>query len=127
MASLTTTAGEAIDFDPAAVTALSDRDPETGEAVTLIYGLAAGELKVSERVDALLHRLQLAADFARLTRPDGASVWVAGKAVAFVRAPWEGEYVPGVHAVVSAGALIQGVTETVEEVRRRVDAQGGAL
>ena len=40
----------------------------------------------------------------------------------FVRAPWQGEYVSGVHAVVSAGALVQGVTETEQEVRQRIDA-----
>lgn len=127
MASLTTTSGEVIDFDPAAVTALSDRDAETGEAVTCVWGLVAGVLRTQERAEELLHRLQLTADFARLSRPDGAFVWIAGKAVISVRAPWEGEYVPGVRAVVSAGALVQGVTETEQEVRERVDAHGGAL
>lgn len=127
MAQLTTTAGEVIDFDPAAVTALSDRDAETGEAVTCVWGLAAGVLRTAEGVPALLARLHLATDFARLTRPDGASVWLAAKAVFSVRAPWEEEYATGVRAVVSAGALVQGVTETPQEVRRRVDAHGGAL
>ena len=38
MPELTTTSGEVIDFDPAAVTAICDMDPDTGESVTCVYG-----------------------------------------------------------------------------------------
>lgn len=126
MVKLTTTASEAIDFDPAAVTAVSDRDADTGEAVTCVFGLAVGVLRTQEPVPALLERLHLAAAFARHA-PGRRLHLVRGQGGGFGACAVEGEYVSSVRAVVSAGALTQGVTQTPEEVRRLVDAHGGAL
>ena len=67
---LTTTSGEVIDFDPAAVTAICDMAPDTGESVTCVYGIEPGVVRTDEPVANLLQRLHLAAKAARLTRLD---------------------------------------------------------
>ena len=53
MAELTTTSGEVIDFDPAAVTAISDMDPDSGAAVTCVYGIEGGVVQTVDPVSDL--------------------------------------------------------------------------
>ena len=62
----------------------------------------------------------------RLTRPNGAPVYVDGAAVRKVRAPYPGEYADAVRTVILVGRVSQGVTETVSRVRAIVRAHGGA-
>ena len=127
MAELTTTAGEQIDFDPAAVTALADRDVATGEAATGVFGVMAAPLTTLETVVSLLDRLRLGAKVARLTRPDASPVWFVGPAVTALRAPLPDEYAPGVQAVLSVTGLVQGVMESLEQARKALDAVGAHL
>ena len=53
MAELTTTSGEVIDFDPAAVTAISDMDPDSSAAVTCVYGIEGGVVQTVDPVSDL--------------------------------------------------------------------------
>ena len=127
MAELTTTAGEVIDFDPAAVTALADQDAMTGEAVTCLFGIMPDPLLTAEPVAGLLSRLRLGPKVAKLTRPDASPVWIVGSAVTSLRAPLPDEYAPGVQAVVVVTGLVQGVTETPPQARKALDAAGAHL
>jgi hypothetical protein len=127
MANLTSIGGIQFVFDPAAIVAIADRDADTGEAVTVVYGLTAGQLRVPESVQGLLNRLGLSQKFAKLTRPNNTSVWMSGQGVKVARQPLAHEYSPPVQSVVSAGDLTQGVTENLGQVRQAVNASGGSL
>jgi len=50
-------------------------------------------------------------DFARFTRPNGDSVLIDCAAVTKIRAPFPGEFAPGVKTVITMGGKYQGVTE----------------
>ena len=121
MAELTTSTGEEIAFDPAAITAVAERDADTGEVCTTVYGLSAAPLRLEEHPRALLARLQLSTHFAELTRPDGSAVWISGPAVTSLRPPSPDEYEPNVQSVIVAGLLTQGVEERPEEARTRLN------
>ena len=66
---LTTTSGEVIDFDPAAVTAISAMAPDTRESVTCVYGIEPGEVRTNDPVADLLQSLHLTIKVARLGSP----------------------------------------------------------
>jgi hypothetical protein len=127
VADLTTVDGVDFIFDPAQISAVADHDADTGEAATVIYGLSAGTIRVQEAVSSLLGRLNLATSFAKLTRPDGSPIWANARAVGVVRQPLPGEGDARVRAVLAIGALMQGVTESLSEVRRAVNQCGGKL
>ena len=127
MAELTTTSGEVIDFDPAAVTAISDMDPDSGAAVTCVYGIEGGVVQTVDPVSHLLQRLHLTNKVAKLTRPDASPIWIVAAVVTTLRAPLPNEYAPEVKAVIAVAGLMQGVTETLPEARGAIDAAGGHL
>lgn len=127
MANLTTIDGLQISFDPSALMAVADHDADTGDAVTTVYVLTAGRVRIAESVSAFLHRIKVEANFGKLTRPNGTLVWINCKAVSAVRPPLEDEYGPSAHAVVSVGTLTQAVRETPAEVARIVKAHHGNL
>lgn len=109
------------------MTAVADKDVQTGTAGTVIYGLAPGRVRVNETVDTLFQRLRLGAAFAKLTRPDGSAVWIQGKAVQVARQPLPGEYAAGVNSVIFAGAFTQAVRESLDQVKQAIDGAGGSL
>ncbi len=127
MAELTTTSGEVIDFDPAAVTAISDMDPDSGAAVTCVYGIEGGVVQTVDPVSDLFQRLHLTNKVAKLTRPDASPIWIVAAAVTTLRAPLPDEYAPEVKAVIAVTGLMQGVTETLPEARGAINAAGGHL
>ena len=127
MAELTTTSGEVIDFDPVALTAISDMDPDSGAAVTCVYGIEGGVVQTVDPVTDLLQRLHLANKVAKLTRPDASPIWIVAAAVTTLRAPLPGEYAAEVKAVVAVTGLTQGVAETLSEAQAAIDAAGGHL
>jgi hypothetical protein len=127
MAELTTTTGEAIDIDAAAVTALADMDEETGLAVTCVFGIQAGPVRTAEPVSSVLERLHLRSKVAQLTRADASLVWFVGSAVTSLRAPLPDEYAPGVQCVVATTGLAQGCVESLQDARRALDAAGAHL
>jgi hypothetical protein len=127
MAELTNNQGMQFLFDPKAVSAIADRDADTGEAVTVVYGLTAGPLRMAEPVDAFLNRVGLTPVFAKLTRPNGSAVWISCKGIKVARPPLADEYAPAVRSVLALGTLLQGVAETLAEVRQAVNAHGGSL
>ncbi len=67
------------------------------------------------------------AALARLTRPNGEAVMVDAGAVSSLRAPFPGEYAPGVLAVITTGKLRQGVTESVPRARAILRAHGAGI
>jgi soluble lytic murein transglycosylase-like protein len=67
------------------------------------------------------------AALARLTRPNGDAVMVDAGAVSSVRAPFPGEYAPGVLAVITTGKLRQGVTESVPRAQAILRAHGAGI
>lgn len=127
MADLTTTDGETISFDPAAIVAVADRDVNTGAAVTCLYGLSPGIVKISESVATFLGRLGIAGKFVKLTRPDRTPVWINAGAVSLLRAPQPGEYPPDARSVVRAGSLTQAVTQDPAIVKAAIEASGGHI
>ena len=126
MASLTTTDGLQISFDPSGVTAVADHD-DAGDAVTTVYGITGGTLRIAETVDGFLKRIGVDANFGKLTRPNGTFVWINCKAVSTVRPPLQGEYGASVQAVVSVGSLTQAVQEMPAAVTQIVKAHNGNL
>ena len=127
MATLTTANGVQIIFSSKAVSAITDHDGSTGQAVTCVYGVTMGVLHISEGVQAFMKRLGVTKNFAQLTRPNGSPVWINGSSVSSIRAPLPNEYVAGVNTVVSAGSLTQGVEETLVDVTTAINAHGGDL
>jgi hypothetical protein len=127
MPTLTTTDGSQFTFAADAVVAVADHDADTGAAVTCVYGVTAGVLKIGETVAGFIARIGETAHFAQLTRPDGSSVWISGPAVSALRSPLPGEYAPGVQTVVTAGSLTQGVTQGLLAAKTVIDAHGGKL
>ena len=126
---LVTTDGRRIGFDPAAIVAIADHDPDTGTAVTCIYGLSPpwGFIRISEPVDAFLARLGIAGWFVELIRPDGSPVWINAAAVFLLRKPLPGEYRADAKSVVFAGWLRQAVTQDPTSVKAVVESAGGRV
>lgn len=127
MADITTVDGVRFLFDSGAIAAVADRDAGASTAGTVIYGLAPGPLRVSESVDALLLRLNLAASFARFTRADGSPVLVNAKSLAVARQPLPGEFATAVSSVIFVGALAQGIRESLDDVKQAINRLGGKL
>ncbi len=127
MAELNTTDGLPFYFDPSSVTAIADHDEDSGEAVTLVYGLTSQGLRLREGAAAFLARIGGTKKFAKLTRLDGSPVWVNGAAVTVIRPPFQNEYSPAANAVIPIGALTQAVQETPAQVRHLVNACGAKL
>ena len=127
MADLTTTDGYQYTFNPKSVVIITDHDAVTGEAVTCVYGVGPGWLKVGEPVDGFLDRVGISANFAKLTRGNGAPIWIAGAAVASIRAPMPGQYTPTIQTLVAVGKVTQGVEEDAAAAKAEINAHGGAL
>lgn len=127
MAVLTTVEGAQMSFKPDALAAVVDHDAITGAAVTCVYGIANSAVRISEPVDSFLGRLGIVDKFARLTRANGAPIWVNGAAVTALRAPLPDEYAATVNAVISVGSLTQGVTESLAAASSAINAHGGSL
>jgi hypothetical protein len=126
---LTTTDGRRIGFDPGAIVAIADRDPDTGAAVTCIYGLSppSAFIRISEPVGAFLARLSIVSWFVKLTRPDGSPVWINAAAVILLRKPLPGEFRADARSVVLAPGLWQAVTQDPAMVKAAVEAAGGRV
>ena len=127
MATLTTTDGIQITFVAKTVSAITDHDASTGEAVTCVYGITKSLLRISGSVQAFMTRLKIIKNFAQLTRPNGSPVWINGGAVSSIRAPFPNEFVAGVNTVVFADGLMQGVKETPPDVATSINGRGGEL
>lgn len=127
MADITTVQGLRVLFDPATISAVANSDAQPGAAGAVIYGLGPEGWTVGESVSALLQRLSLTSSFAKLTRLDGSPVWINCKSTAVVRQPSSGEYPAEVRSVIFAGALQQGVRESLDEARQAVNRAGGNL
>lgn len=85
-------------------------------------GNITGKLSGVGSVSATPHQ-----NAAKFTKPNGAPVWIDAGAVVSVRAPFPGEYAPGVLSVVTAGRVHQGVRENVIAVKRALRARGGGV
>ena len=64
---------------------------------------------------------------ARFTRPDGTPIEIDTRSVSAVRAPFPGEYAPGVLSVLSLGKTRQGVREGVAAVTATLRAHGAKI
>ena len=125
MAELTTTGGFQYTFKPEAVLGLTDHDGAT--AVTCVYGVTAGVVKIAEGVAEFLIRIGMAGNFAQLTRANGAPIWFNAGAVGGIRAPLPNEYAAAVRSVISAGSFVQGVAVDQAAAKARINAHGGKL
>lgn len=126
MAALVTTGGLKIFFDSTNVCAISDHS-ETGAPVTCVFGINGSPIEITESVQPFLARLSAAQKFAKLTRPDGAQVWIDGSAVGSLRAAIAGEYDGSVRSVVTVGDTAHGVCEDVNTAVESINAHGGKL
>jgi len=63
---------------------------------------------------------------AKLTKPNGRPIVIAGSSITEIRAPLRHEFAPGVHAVIRMGRLYQGVRESVAEVKAALSPSGRA-
>jgi hypothetical protein len=127
VADLKTIEGLQFHFDPSVVTAVADHDADTMQAVTVVYGLTNGPVRIAEAATGFLARIRVAGSFVKVTRPDGSFIWINCKAVTVVRSPPPDEYPPTVNALVTVGALVQAVQETPGKVKQMVNAHGGKL
>jgi hypothetical protein len=127
MPTLTTLGGTVITFNPSAIDAIADHNDSTGEAATCIYGIGASVLMTAESVQAFMQRLNIAASFTQLTRPDGRPVWLKGSSVSMLRGALAGEYAAAVQTVILAGSLTQGVREDPAQATAALNAHGGSL
>lgn len=125
MAELTTLEGTVFCFQADAVAAVASTDADTGAAVTTIYGLSAGTLRIGEGVEEFLQRIG-PTQFAKLTRPDGSDVWINGLAATVIRSTLPADAV-GANAVISLGGSTQAVRESLAQVRTIINAHGGKL
>ncbi|TWB35793.1 hypothetical protein [Nitrospirillum pindoramense] len=123
MAEIRTSAGITIHIDAGNIGTLTG-----GPGGTMLAGLGEA-VTTAEAPDALLLRLGLGADFARLTRPDGSPLWVRGSSVSLVRPPLPTEIPPGgtAKATLVVGGGHQTVAEDVAAVLSAVNAHGGSL
>jgi len=127
MAELTTKEGLRYFFDPGALIAVADRDPDTGETNTTVYGLGARPLKLTESVQAFLSRVAVVNSFASLTRLDDSPIWVNCAAVRVIRPTLPGEYHPEANTCISIGSMTMAVKETLAQVRATINAHDGKL
>ncbi len=127
MADLTTTDGLEFHFDPSAVTAVADHDADTLQAVTTVYGLSDGRLRIAESPEGFLKRIGITQSFAKLTRPNGMFIWINCTAVAVLRPPPRDQYPASAHTLVTVGALTQAVQESPTQVKQIVNEHGGKL
>ena len=127
MAELTTKEGLAFFFDSAALLAVADRDVDTGEATTTVYGLSNRPLRLVEGVQAFLSRIAVVGSFASLTRLDNTPIWVNCRAVQVIRPALPGEFHPDASTCVSIGPLAMAVKEPLALVRQTINAHGGNL
>jgi hypothetical protein len=123
---LTTVEGIQYNFDPSTVVAVSDDGPATGQAVTCVYGVMVNYLKINESIQEFLSRLKITTNFALLTGPNGASIWMNGSSASAIRGLLLGD-APGVNAVVYTSSISQGVKESVGDAIAALDAHGGKL
>lgn len=127
MADLTTIDGLQFHFDPSAVTAVADHDADTLQAVTTVYGLTDGRVRLAETPEAFLARIGVAQSFIKLTRPNDTFVWVNCTAVTVIQSPPPDQYPAAAKSLVTVGGLVQVVKETPGEVKQAVNAHGGKL
>jgi hypothetical protein len=114
-------------FDALAVTAVADSDADTGERVTTVYGLAAGRLRINDSPEKLLQSAHAADKFVELTRLDDSHVWINAHAVGVIHSPVREEDATGANCVIPVGGTRFAVKETLDEVRRRLNAHGASL
>jgi hypothetical protein len=126
MAQLVTTGGLKIFFDSTNVTAVSDRS-EIGVPVTSVFGIGQNPIEITESVLPFLGRLSVVQKFVKLSRPDGAQVWIDGTAVGSLRSAIPGEYSASVNSVVTVGTTTLGVCEDVGTAVDAINAHGGKL
>ena len=124
MADLMTLDGLQYYFDPAAVTAVADHDPDTLHAVTTVSGLTNGRLRLAEKPEAFLARIGATQWFARFTQMTDTFVWINCTAVAVLRAAGPDEH-PDAQAVVVAGSQTFVVKESLLRARQMINTQGG--
>jgi hypothetical protein len=126
MATLTTVEGIQYNFDPSTVVAVSDHDPATKQAVTCVYGVTGNYLKVKENIQEFLSRLNITANFAPLTAPNGGAVWLNGSSIAAIRGRVAGD-ARGANAVVYTSSITQWLKDSVADAVTALDAHGGKL
>jgi len=126
MSQLVTTGGLTFFFDSTNVTAVSDHS-ETGVPVTCVFGVSQNPLEITESVLPFLSRLSVVQKFAKLSRPDGAQIWIDGSAVGSLRTAISGEYRASVNSVVTVGNTAFGVCEDVSTAVEAINAHGGKL
>lgn len=127
MSQLLTLEGVQFYFNVAAVTAVADSDADTGERVTTVYGLAAGRLRISISPERFLQSVHAPDQFVELTRLDDSHVWINASAVAVIHSPVRDEDSGGANCVLPLGGIRLAVKETLEEVRRLLNAHGASL
>lgn len=100
--------------------------PETENYVGSVTGKIGGAgMRIGDGVGGVSQTPRRGS--ARFTKPNGQPVWIAAGAVASVRAPFPGEYAPGVQAVIGVGRIHQGVRESVTAVKAALRVHGGGL
>jgi hypothetical protein len=127
MPQLVTLEGIHFYFNVASVTAVADSDADTGERVTTVYGLAAGQLRISTSPEKFLQSVRAAEQFVELTRLDDSHVWINAPAVAVIHSPARGEDSTDANCVIPLGGARFAVKETPNEVLRLLNAHGASL
>jgi hypothetical protein len=122
MATLITTGGREIRFNPTSVTVITDYDVLTHASVTSIYGVRNAVLEISETPQEFMMRVKMRDNIAQLTRSTGRPIWINGDAVATVTEPLPNSYVDGVKTVIEVGSMRFGVAESPDDATCEINA-----
>jgi len=127
MPQLMTLEGTRFYFDALAVAAVADSDADTGDRVTTVYGLAAGRLRINDNPEKFLQSIHVANKFVELTRLDDSHVWINAATVASIHSPVSEEDSTGANCIIPLGGTRFAVKETLDEVKRLLNAHGANL
>lgn len=100
---------------------------EPYSAVNLGTGPKISSRSVKETPEALLRRYNLTDQFAELTAPNGASIWVKGSAVTRISDDTIALAAPGTRSIMRLGVRTQAVKEDLSTAKASLNAHGGKL
>src|SRR3569833_4763944 len=127
MPQLMTLEGPRYYFDVAALTAVADTDADTGDKVTPVYGLSLGRHRINGTPELFLQSVHATDTFVKLTRLDNRHVWLNAPAVGVIQSADSTEDGVSANCVIPLGGTRFAVKETLDEVRRLLNAHGSAL
>jgi hypothetical protein len=116
-------------FDPNAIEAVADYDPDTMGRTTSVYGLGPQPVEhVKESAVELLTRLRIQDKFAQLTSDKSFSIWIRADNVSLLRKTVAREAASGAQTVVTMDSgKAHSVRDSLDDVIAKLKAAGTDL